>query len=116
MAKSIARICAALENQQVDHQTTMVEIEGMINSQPISILIDPGASLSYISCRIVELCKLVPKKFDKSWLVQLATGTKCKVTSLVKNCKLMMNDFIMHDELNIMHLGSYDLLIGLDWL
>ena len=48
----------------------MLEIEGMINNQPISILIDTSASLSYISPRMVELCKLVPKKFDKSWLVQ----------------------------------------------
>ena len=54
----------------------MVEIEGMINNQPISILIDPGAILSYISPRIVDLCNLVPKTFDKSWIVQLAIGTK----------------------------------------
>ena len=57
----------------------------MIKSKHISILIDPGASMSYISPRIVELCKLVPEKFDKSWLVQLATRTKCKVTSYVKD-------------------------------
>ena len=61
----------------------MVEIEGMINNQPISILIDPGAILIYISPRVVDLCNLVPEKFDKSWLVQLATGTKRKVTSIV---------------------------------
>ena len=40
-------------NRQADHQTSMVEIEGMIKNQPISILIDLGASLSYISPRIV---------------------------------------------------------------
>ena len=40
----------------------MVEIEGMMNNQPISILIDLGASLSHISPRIVDLWKLVPKK------------------------------------------------------
>ena len=65
MARSMPRICAALENRQVDHQTSMVEIKGMINIQTISILIDTGASLSYISPKIVELCKLVPEKFDK---------------------------------------------------
>ena len=69
MERSMPRICVALENRQVDQQTSMVEIEGMINNQPISILIDPGAILSYISPRIVDLCKLVPKKFDKPWLV-----------------------------------------------
>ena len=94
----------------------MVEIEGVINNQPISILIDRGASLSYISPIITELCKLVPEKVDKLWLVQLDTGTKGKVTSLVKNCKLMMDDFIMHDYVNILPLGSCDLLIRMDWL
>ena len=94
----------------------MVEIEGMINNQPISIWIDLGAILSYISPRIVDLCNLVPEKFDKSWLVQLAIGTKHKVTSLVRNCKFMMNDFLTHVNVNILPLGSYDLLIGMDWL
>ena len=70
------RICVALENRQENHQTSMVEIEGMINNQPISILNYPGARMSYISPKIIELCKLVPEKFDKSWLVQLAIGTK----------------------------------------
>ena len=53
MARSMLRISVALENWKENHQTSMVEIEGMIKSQPISILIDPGASLSYASPRIV---------------------------------------------------------------
>ena len=43
------RINAALENRQTDHQTSMVEIQGMLQNQHVSILIDPGASLSYVS-------------------------------------------------------------------
>jgi len=58
-----------LENRQAGHQTLMVEIEGMLNKKPVSILIDPGASLSYISPGIVEKCNLSLKKFEKSWLV-----------------------------------------------
>ena len=69
MARSMPKICVSLGNRQVDHPTSIVEIEGMINNQPISILIDLVVSMSYISPRIVELCKLVPKKFDKSLLV-----------------------------------------------
>ena len=116
MAKSMPRICAALENQQVEHQNSMVEIEGMINNQPISVLIDPSASMSYVSPIIIDLCKLVPENFDKSLLVQLATGTKRKVTSIVRNCKIMLNDFLTHVNVNILPLGAYDLLIGMDWL
>ena len=64
----------------------MVEIEGMLNNKPISILIDPSASLSYISPTIVELCKLQKNKFEKYWLVQLVTDTKQKVT---KVCEIL---------------------------
>jgi hypothetical protein len=76
MAQCNHKINASLENRQVDHQSTMVEIEGMINQKYVSILIDPGASLSYVSPIIVEDCKLNKVKHSKSWLVQLATGTK----------------------------------------
>ena len=48
VTNAMPRINAALENQQADHQTSMVEIEGMLLNKPISILIDPGASLSYV--------------------------------------------------------------------
>ena len=98
------RICTALENWKANHQTSMVKIEGMINNQSISILIDLGAILSYISPRIVDLCQLVLENLDKSCLVQLATGTKQKVTSIVRNCKLMMNYFLTHVNVNVLPL------------
>ena len=69
MENEIPRINAALENRHVDHQTSMVEVQGMIQNQYVSILIDPGASLSYIFLSIVEKCGLSLKKFEKSWLV-----------------------------------------------
>ena len=46
-----------------------MEVEGKLNQTPISILIDPGASLSYISPDLVEICKLSVEKFANSWLV-----------------------------------------------
>ena len=42
----------------MNYQTSMVEVEGKLNQIPISILIDLGASLSYISPDLVEKCKL----------------------------------------------------------
>ena len=78
--------------------------------------IDPGASLSYVSPRIVGKCNLFLKKFEKSWLVQLATGTKRKVVNYVENCDLSMSRFKTQVKLNVLPLESYDVLIGMDWL
>ena len=48
LARTMPKINAVLENRQADYQTSMVEVEGKINQTPIAILIDLGASLSYI--------------------------------------------------------------------
>ena len=54
----------------------MVEIEGKILNTSISILNDLGTCQSYVSPKIVDVCKLGKIKHDKPWPVQLATGTK----------------------------------------
>ena len=53
LATTMPRINVALENRKADYQTSMVEVEGKLNQIPISILIDLGASLSYISRNLV---------------------------------------------------------------
>jgi hypothetical protein len=94
----------------------MIEVEGMINNRPLIILIDLGASYSYVDPRVVESLHLSRSKHEKSWLVQLAIGTKRKVTELVKSCSVDMKGLSIKAELNILPLGSYDCLIGMDWL
>ena len=46
----------------------------------------------------------------------LATGTKRKVTSFISSCEVHMQDLITKLYLNVLPLGSYDVLIGMDWL
>ena len=56
------------------------------------------------------------EKFVSSWLVQLATSAKRKVASFVKNCAVIMDQFETFLKLNVLPLGSYVILIGMDWL
>jgi hypothetical protein len=51
----------------------MIEVEGMINNQPFTILIDLGDNYSYIDPRVVESLQLSRSKHEKYWLVELAT-------------------------------------------
>ena len=73
VARVVPRIYAALEDCQVDHQSTVVEVASKIVEQYVSILIDPGSTHSYITPRVVEICAFKKLKHRKSWLVQLAT-------------------------------------------
>ena len=56
VARAVPRIYAALEDHQADHQSTVVEVEGKIFEQSVSILTDPGSTHSCISPRVVESC------------------------------------------------------------
>ena len=94
----------------------MVQVEGKLNQIPISILIDPRASLIYISTNLVEKCKLSVESFARSWLVHLVASAKRKVIIFVKNCPVTMDKFETFVKLDLLPLGSYDMLIGMDWL
>ena len=82
MTKSVPNIYAALDNRQAEFQSHMIEVEGTINNRPLVILIDSGASHSYVDPRVVDSLHLMRSKHEKSWLVHLATGTKRKVNEL----------------------------------
>ena len=94
----------------------MVKVEGKSCEKPIYILIELGASLSYLSPSIVDCCTLERKKHHKSWFVQLAMSTKRRITSIVPCCLLNMKGMETRTKLNILQLGSYDILIGMDLL
>jgi hypothetical protein len=80
VARGMLQIHATLEIKQADHQASVVEMEGMIFNHIISILIDLGSNLSYVSPQTIERCKLHQVKHVKPWLAQLTTGTKAKIT------------------------------------
>jgi DNA-directed RNA polymerase subunit N (RpoN/RPB10) len=55
MGMNVPRIYATLDNKQVEFQSHMIELESKINDQPIIILIDSGASHSYLDPNMVEI-------------------------------------------------------------
>jgi hypothetical protein len=116
MGRDVPRIYASLDNKQAEYQSHMIEVEGMINNQTIAILIDSRASHSYIDPNMVESFHLPRRKHGKSWLVKLATRAKRKVNEMVKPCLMDMDGLNTREDLNILPLGSYDYLIGMDWL
>ena len=116
VARDVPRIYITREDYQEDHQSTMVEVAGKHVEQSISIFIDPCSTHRYINPRVVEICDFRRIKHKKSWLVQLATRTKREVSEVVEKCPLVMNGLATCIDLNILLLGSYDVLIGMDCL
>ena len=51
---TIPRIYEVVDNRQVDHETSIIEMDGRLCDQFFSILIDPGSNYSYISPDLVD--------------------------------------------------------------
>ena len=64
----------------------------------------------------MEIFSFKKVKHRKSWLVQLDTGTKRKVSEVVEKCPLVMIGLVTCVDMNVLPPGSYDVLIGMDWL
>jgi hypothetical protein len=116
MGRNVPRIYASLDNKQAEYQSHMIEVEGMMNNQTISILIDLGASHSYIDPKMVEILQLPKSKHGKYWFVQMDIVSKRKLSEMVKSCLMDMNGINTKVDLNILPLGSYDYPIGMNWL
>jgi hypothetical protein len=54
MGGNIPRIYESLDNTQAKYQSSMIEVEGKIDNQPIENLIDSRAIHSYINANIFE--------------------------------------------------------------
>jgi hypothetical protein len=116
IVRNVPRIYITLDNKHADFQSHMIKVECKINDQPISILIDSRAIHSYLDPKLVEIFHLSRRNLGKPWFVQLDTGEKRKTNDMVKACPLEMNGLCTKVDLNIIALGLYDCLIGMDWL
>jgi predicted aspartyl protease len=72
--------------------------------------------LSYGVPGVVDSNKLKKVKHTKSWLVHLTTGIKRKVIDFIYDCEFSLDGQNTNTNMNILPLGSYDIIIGMDWL
>ena len=78
------RIFVALDNKKEEYQSPIIEVEVKIDNQLIEILIDYGASHSFLKYNIFEIFHLKRSKHKKYWLAQLTTRDKRKVNEYLK--------------------------------
>ena len=93
VATTIPSIYVALEDRWEDHQSTITEVAGNIVEQSVYVLIEPGSTHSYITPKVVDICAFKKLKHSKSWLVELATGTKRKVSEVVESVHWLWMDW-----------------------
>jgi hypothetical protein len=94
----------------------VVETSGTIVDQTLSILIDPGATETFIYSAVLKIIKVKAVEQDDFSFVEMALGAKQKVGGKVAGCSLNLGYFVTKANLYVLILGSYDVVISMDWL
>jgi hypothetical protein len=70
------QIHVVLNNRQAKHRSTVLETTCTIADQTLSILIDPGATESFISGAALKRIKVKAVEQDEFSFVEMASGAK----------------------------------------
>jgi hypothetical protein len=115
-ASSSHHIHAAVNNRYAEHQSTMVESSGTLNHINVKILFYSGAIDSFISPSALEKSGLASYEHDDFKQVEMALGEKQAVGPNVNNCIVDLGVCTTRLKVYVTALGTYDLIIGMDWL
>ncbi|KAI3797465.1 hypothetical protein L1987_32722 [Smallanthus sonchifolius] len=103
----------ANEAQANDH---VVNGTFLVNKQFASILFDTGADKSFVSLEFELLLAKTRSKLDKTFTVEVADGNTLTIDTIIHDCSLELEGHTFPINLIPMPLGSFDIIIGMDWL
>ncbi|GJR98195.1 putative reverse transcriptase domain-containing protein [Tanacetum coccineum] len=88
----------------------------LLNNRCASILFDTGADRSFVSTQFSTLINIAPTTLDHGYNVELADGSIIWVNMVLLGCTLNFLNHPFHVDLMPVEMGTYDVIIGMDWL
>nr|GEU84122.1 putative reverse transcriptase domain-containing protein [Tanacetum cinerariifolium] len=88
----------------------------LINNHYAKILFDTGADRSFVSTTFSALIDITPTALETHYDVELADGKIIRVNAIIRGCTLNFMNHPFNIDLMPVPLGSFDVIIGMDWL
>ncbi|GJW64443.1 putative reverse transcriptase domain-containing protein, partial [Tanacetum coccineum] len=88
----------------------------LLNDRYASILFDTGADRSFVSTTFSSLIDITPTTLDHYYDVELANGKIIGINTIIRVCTLNFLDHPFNINLMPIELGSFEVIIGMDWL
>ncbi|GJZ90374.1 putative reverse transcriptase domain-containing protein [Tanacetum coccineum] len=88
----------------------------LLNDHYACILFDSGAEKSFVSSAFTHFINITPATLNTSYEVELADGKVVSTNTILRSCTLVLLDHVFKIDLLPTRLGSFDVIIGMDWL
>ncbi|KAI3762600.1 hypothetical protein L1987_53037 [Smallanthus sonchifolius] len=87
-----------------------------INNHYASVLFDSGADMSFVSNDFKSLLGIKASNLDQNYTIKLANGKFIETGEVIRGCTLCLENHTFSIDLLPVELGSFDIVIGMDWL
>nr|GEZ55675.1 hypothetical protein [Tanacetum cinerariifolium] len=88
----------------------------LLNNRYASVLFDTGADRSFVSTVFSSLIDIIPTTLDHGYDVELVDDRIIWVNTLIRGCTLNFQKNPFNIDLMPVEMGSFDVIIGMDWL
>nr|GEV23526.1 hypothetical protein [Tanacetum cinerariifolium] len=103
-------------NASMNSDSNVVTGTFLLNNCYASILFDTGANRSFISIAFSSLVNIDPTPLGNSYDVELADGKIVGIDTIIRGCTINFLNHPFNIDLMPIELGSFDVIIGMDWL
>ncbi|GJZ95575.1 putative reverse transcriptase domain-containing protein [Tanacetum coccineum] len=87
-----------------------------LNDHYACILFDSGAEKSFVSSAFTPYIDIAPAALNTSYEVELADGKMVSTNTILRGCTLVLINHVFKIDLLPTRLGSFDIIVGMDWL
>ncbi|GJZ72625.1 putative reverse transcriptase domain-containing protein [Tanacetum coccineum] len=88
----------------------------LLNNRYATVLFDSGSDKSFMNTSFSHLIDINPVRLDTSYEVELADGRVASTNTILRGCTLNLLNHLFIIDLMPIELGTFDVVIGMDWL
>ncbi|GJW35392.1 putative reverse transcriptase domain-containing protein [Tanacetum coccineum] len=88
----------------------------LLNQHLAKVLFDSGADKSFVSISLASKLNIPPIILDTTYDIEMADGNLVVTNIIIQGCTLILLNQPFEIDLMPIKLGSFDVIIGMDWL
>ncbi|GJT53244.1 putative reverse transcriptase domain-containing protein [Tanacetum coccineum] len=105
-----------LKDKNAQQDPNVVTGMFLLNQHLVRVLFDFGADRSFISLSLASMLNIPSITVDTFYNIEMADGNLVSTNTVIKGCTLTLLNQPFEIDLMPIKLGSFDVVIGMDWL
>ncbi|GJR32634.1 reverse transcriptase domain-containing protein [Tanacetum coccineum] len=105
-----------LRDRKAHQDLNVVMSMFLLNQHLARVLFDSGADKSFISTSLASMLNIPPITIDTFYDIEMADGNLVSTNTVIQGCTLTLLNQPFEIDLMPIKLGSFDVVIGMDWL